>query len=568
MGLRTTSRMVVRDFLKNDRALLASMGSAVLICYMILSASKQHSSAVAAQSHRINALDANVATLAKMINERSADERAAATGLKAQSTAIHEVLSALRVNAHRINALDANVATLAKLTNERSADERAAATELKAQSTAIHEVLSALKSLAQDSQKQMAQSADIHFELTQKATARLGEQTAYAKSNSLRKKQQTRELEATRQQERVQGKPTSEQVQNIRDKLDTDFKSASSGKPELVEEPELVAPIQVHSGKSTIRRTWKNEAPILRVFDGETTDQISFKMCTQREFSSPWYLNAMKQIDIYADGHDDHSAPGHNWNHHWQHRKLWELAYVVHVVTTMGLCTSGKRGFVTAVGKEFLPQLFVTLGCDIVASDLPDGQVASGWDAGGMHASNMKELYTPGYKGVTWEQFNEHVHFQPENINSLSREIQQQRFDFVWSTCSVEHVGSIEKGIAAVLNSVKLLKPGGVAIHTVEFNLWSEEQTTRTENESIWRKKDMERLIAAAQTAGYIVPTVSWGAGHGKFDRVPNGQDKCAYVDHNHIKLGCFGEIKTSFAMVIQKPFETEMQSSRLISNY
>ena len=296
--------------------------------------------------------------------------------------------------------------------------------------------------------------------------------------------------------------------------------------------------------------------------------QISFKMCTQREFSSPWYLNAMRHIDIYADEHDDHSAQGHSWDHHWHHRKLWELAYVVHVVTTMQLCKPGKRGFVTAVGKEFLPQLFAKFGCDIVASDLPDGEIASGWDAGGMHASNMKQLYTPGYKGVTWEQFNKRVHYQPENINSLSDGIQQQRFDFVWSTCSVEHVGSIEKGIAAVLNSVKLLKPGGVAIHTVEFNLWSEEETLLSENESIWRKKDMEKLIAAARKAGYIVPSVSWGAGHMKFDRVPNGQGRCEYSDHNHVKLGCFKEIKTSYAMVIQKPHEIESADSRLITDY
>ena len=59
---------------------------------------------------------------------------------------------------------------------------------------------------------------------------------------------------------------------------------------------------------------------------------------------------------------------------------------------------------------------------------------------------------------------------------------------------SIEHVGSIEKGVAAVLSSAALLKPGGMAFHTVEFNLGSNTDTKETPDESIWRKKDVERL--------------------------------------------------------------------------
>ena len=38
------------------------------------------------------------------------------------------------------------------------------------------------------------------------------------------------------------------------------------------------------------------------------------------------------------------------------------------------------------------------------------------------------------------------------------------QFDFVWSACAFEHLGSILNGLEFVVNSVKCLKPGGVVL--------------------------------------------------------------------------------------------------------
>ena len=146
--------------------------------------------------------------------------------------------------------------------------------------------------------------------------------------------------------------------------------------------------------------------------------QISFKMATQRDFTTPWYLNAMETIDIYEDGLEE---GWQSWDHHWLHRKLWEWAYLVHVVTTMDLCKPGKRGLVTAVGQEMIPQLFASMGCDITATDLPnDATAATPWAGSGQHSASAANLYSPGYKGISKEDFMKRVKFQPENINSLS----------------------------------------------------------------------------------------------------------------------------------------------------
>ena len=41
-------------------------------------------------------------------------------------------------------------------------------------------------------------------------------------------------------------------------------------------------------------------------------------------------------------------------------------------------------------------------------------------------------------------------------------------FDFIWSSCSFEHLGSLGEGERFVLEALRFLKPGGVAVHTTE----------------------------------------------------------------------------------------------------
>jgi hypothetical protein len=48
--------------------------------------------------------------------------------------------------------------------------------------------------------------------------------------------------------------------------------------------------------------------------------------------------------------------------------------------------------------------------------------------------------------------------------------------------------------------------------------------------------------------------------GHGQYDRVP---DQCPkYRNHHHIKLGCGDSVKTSYAMLIQKPSDANNTSN------
>ncbi len=72
-------------------------------------------------------------------------------------------------------------------------------------------------------------------------------------------------------------------------------------------------------------------------------------------------------------------------------------------------------------------------------------------------------------------------------------------FDFNWSSCSFEHLGSIEKGINFLMNQLKTLKPGGWAVHTTEFNVSSDDKTIESGDTVVYRKKDIEKAVAISE---------------------------------------------------------------------
>ena len=51
------------------------------------------------------------------------------------------------------------------------------------------------------------------------------------------------------------------------------------------------------------------------------------------------------------------------------------------------------------------------------------------------------------------------------------------RFDLIWSSCALEHLGSPKAGLEFVVRTLELLKPGGVSVHTTEIELTLRDDT-------------------------------------------------------------------------------------------
>lgn len=226
------------------------------------------------------------------------------------------------------------------------------------------------------------------------------------------------------------------------------------------------------------------------------------------------------------------------------HRKLWEWAFIYERLRRMGVLRPGTNGLVFGVGTEPLPSVFASLGAHITATDAPVGH---NWDRSGDASEHRNRLFHPDK--LDRKSFKEHVTFEYCDMNDIPSHL--TNYDFCWSSCSFEHLGSIEQGIDFVINSVeRSLKVGGVACHTTELNLSSNDQTIETGGTVIYRRKDLERLCRMLEERGHWVEPLRIEPGNLPPDYFV---DVPPYLSDPHLKLLIGSYVATSVGIVARR---------------
>jgi len=183
-------------------------------------------------------------------------------------------------------------------------------------------------------------------------------------------------------------------------------------------------------------------------------------------------------------------------------RKQWEFVYILEALQHFGYIAEGKRGLGFGCGQEPIPAILAKRGCEIVATDLDfDSAYEQGWATTQQHAATLEALNPFGM--CPRSIFNERVSFRVVNMNEIPQNL--NGFDFLWSSCALEHLGSLEHGLAFIRNAMNCLKPGGMAVHTTEFNLSSDTETIDAPGLCLYRKQDMLRLEKELQAMGATV---------------------------------------------------------------
>lgn len=229
------------------------------------------------------------------------------------------------------------------------------------------------------------------------------------------------------------------------------------------------------------------------------------------------------------------------------HRKMWEWLFACEALAERGMLQSGRRGLGFGVGREPLVALFASLGCEIVATDLGPAQArAAGW-------TDTGEEYTGGLKGLNDHglcplgQFSQQVTYRYVDMNEVPDDL--RGFDFTWSSCAFEHLGDLAAGTEFVVEQMRCLAPGGVAVHTTELNVSSDDQTVESGATVLYRRRDIEALAARLRRLGYRIDC----------DLVEGDTPADQHVDvppfsdtHLRTTLGEF--VTTSVGLVIEKP--------------
>lgn len=243
-----------------------------------------------------------------------------------------------------------------------------------------------------------------------------------------------------------------------------------------------------YPGKSFARPAFLDEQSAGIAYEiGEPTfeDPVS-QLCTMGQFIDPNY----ERLKLKRKG------PPHI------HRKGWEWSYVLRVLERHGMLAPGRRGVGFAVGAEPLPAVMANEGCEIVATDAPEAVAdRGGWIATSQYVGELDKLNADGICDV--DAFRQRVTFRAVDMNQIPDDLGQ--FDFAWSSCSLEHLGSLEHGMRFLERTLDLLRPGGVSVHTTEFNLSSPDLTVLNPNGVFYRKRDIEELYLRLKQAGHHV---------------------------------------------------------------
>jgi hypothetical protein len=288
---------------------------------------------------------------------------------------------------------------------------------------------------------------------------------------------------------------------------------------------------------------------------------LSSFVCQSKHFDSNWYRRWALKIakddpDIKRFGPNFARVFAKVWDAMafdgpsplYRHRKMWEWCAISQALDVRGMLARRRRGCGFAVGHEPLPSLFASLGAHILATDLRP-EAGSHWANSGEHCDSLENLHWPNL--IRWSEFSDRVSFRPVDMRIMDG-LSNSTFDFVWSSCALEHLGSLEAGIAFIERSTDLLKPGGVGIHTTEFNISSERETLESGETVIYRKSDITSLAHRIAERSAALHALNFEPGN---DQADLAYDEPPYYvsGRQHVKLRIGRFVSASIILIVQK---------------
>ena len=113
----------------------------------------------------------------------------------------------------------------------------------------------------------------------------------------------------------------------------------------------------------------------------------------------------------------------------------------------------------------------------------------------------------------------------------------------------MEHLGNLRHGIEFVINAMKCLRPGGIAVHTTELNCESDTRTVEKGRDVVYRKRDLLELESELSALGHRMAPLDFQLGQTAEDLYV---DDPPYVGKVHLKLRIGGFASTSFGLIVK----------------
>ena len=134
-------------------------------------------------------------------------------------------------------------------------------------------------------------------------------------------------------------------------------------------------------------------------------------------------------------------------------------------------------------------------------------------------------------------------------MNSID-DIFSGQFDFIQSNCALGHLGSIENGLKFIENSLNCIKPAGIAIHTIEVNIFNQAKTLDKGGTVIFRQSDLCELFKKREKQGYNCEPLIYDFGSDDEDFDVKFH---LYTAENLLKIHVGGHIMSQIVLIIYK---------------
>lgn len=231
-------------------------------------------------------------------------------------------------------------------------------------------------------------------------------------------------------------------------------------------------------------------------------------------------------------------------------RKAWEWAYIAEMACQGVASPSSGRALGFGVGNEPLPALFASWGMDVVATDQA-ADPGSAWAETGQLMRGINGLARPHL--IATEDLAKRLSVQTVDMNAIPADIGS--FDLIWCSCSMEHLGSPDKGLQFARQSCRLLRPGGLAVHTTELELTSRATTADHGRCAVYRVQDIRGFAASMRAEGYDISMntyVSMDTPHDRWIDMPEVETKLPELAELKVLIG--DSVTTSFGLMVRKP--------------
>jgi hypothetical protein len=308
-------------------------------------------------------------------------------------------------------------------------------------------------------------------------------------------------------------------------------------------------------------RDLNNLALTVKFFGYDLARRLADDLPPPRQ-ATPHAVNLRSKASTQADLESD-------WAAYWCaelkaprifHRKLWELAFVLQALWEHGLIGDGRRGLGFGCGHEPIPSYLAAKGVHVTVSDMPTEEArARGWLNSGQHATTLNTLFMPHL--IDRPAFERNVALRYVDMNAIPDDL--TGYDFCWSICALEHLGSIAAGLAFIRNSLATLRTDGVAVHTTEFNFLDDNQTIDNWPTVLFQRCHFTQLADELRRNGHEVGELDFHIGDKPLDKFidvppfahdwPLPMASAWGGSPAHLKISIDGFAATCFGLIIRK---------------